>query len=196
VRRSARRTAAAACHIRGPLGSVHRPLPARLAAEILGAPRARCASQNWVAAAGLTGGRVNRFNIVKQSKDYDADGAYVRHWLPELKNLPTQYVHEPWKMSRAEQEQYGCKIGSYGAPDVDYPNPPKSRFSYGGDGGGKGGGKGGGGRGGGGGRNVPSTPAQAAAMANRGGGKGRGRSGGRGGGRKRVQHGSFAMDDE
>lgn len=151
---------------------------------------------NWVAAAGLTGGRVNRFNIVKQSKDYDADGAYVRHWLPELKNLPTQYVHEPWKMSRAEQEQYGCKIGSYGAPDVDYPNPPKSRFSYGGDGGGKGGGKGGGGRGGGGGRNVPSTPAQAAAMANRGGGKGRGRSGGRGGGRKRVQHGSFAMDDE
>jgi len=34
---------------------------------------------NWVAAAGLTGGRVNRFNILKQSKDYDANGDYIRH---------------------------------------------------------------------------------------------------------------------
>lgn len=29
---------------------------------------------NWVAAAGLTGGRINHFNITKQSKDYDPDG--------------------------------------------------------------------------------------------------------------------------
>jgi hypothetical protein len=26
---------------------------------------------NWVAAAGMTGGRLNQFNIVKQSRDYD-----------------------------------------------------------------------------------------------------------------------------
>ena len=143
---------------------------------------------NWVSAAGLTGGRVNRFNIVKQSKDYDADGAYVRHWLPELKDVPTQLIHEPWKMSLADQEKYNCKIGAHNAPGVDYPNPPKSLFQYG-----EKGGKGGGGRGGGGGRNVPSTPSQSAAM-NRGGGKGRGRGGSRGGGRKRVQH-AFADDD-
>ena len=61
----------------------------------------------------------------------DADGSYVRHWLPELKDVPTQCVHEPWKMSRADQEKYGCKIGTYNAPDTDYPNPPQSRFSYG-----------------------------------------------------------------
>ena len=28
---------------------------------------------NWVSAAGLTGGRINKFNIPKQSKDYDAN---------------------------------------------------------------------------------------------------------------------------
>ncbi|EOD19626.1 hypothetical protein EMIHUDRAFT_209270 [Emiliania huxleyi CCMP1516] len=80
---------------------------------------------NWVSAAGLTGGRVNRFNIVKQSKDYDADGAYVRHWLPELKDVPSQFVHEPWKMGRAEQERFGCRIGTHGDAASDYPNPPK-----------------------------------------------------------------------
>ena len=72
---------------------------------------------NWCAGAGMTGGRVNRFNIVKQSKDYDQHGEYVRHWLPELKDVPTQFVHEPWKMSQFHQMEYNCRIG------VDYPNP-------------------------------------------------------------------------
>ena len=149
-----------------------------------------------VAAAGLTGGRVNRFNIVKQSKDYDADGAYVRHWVPELKDVPTSKVHEPWALSNAEQKECGLILG------VDYPRPPISQFKYG-DGGGKGGGKGGkgGGKGGRGGGSVPQTPGQAAVMkrAEGGGGKGRGGRGGGGarggGGRKRVQHGFYGDDD-
>jgi len=72
---------------------------------------------NWVSAAGMTGGRLNRFNIVKQSKDYDAEGEYVRYWCPELSNLPTSLVHEPWKMNKEQQQQYGLRLG------VDYPNP-------------------------------------------------------------------------
>mmetsp|Transcript_145045 Transcript_145045/g.404053 ORF Transcript_145045/g.404053 Transcript_145045/m.404053 type:complete len:551 (-) Transcript_145045:197-1849(-) len=36
---------------------------------------------NWVAAAGLTGQRINRFNTKKQLKDYDPSHEYVNHWL-------------------------------------------------------------------------------------------------------------------
>merc|ERR1712127_275049 len=72
---------------------------------------------NWLGASGMMGGRLNRFNIVKQSKDYDKEGEYVRHWCPELANVPTKLVHEPWKMNREEQEMYDCRLG------VDYPNP-------------------------------------------------------------------------
>lgn len=43
-------------------------------------------------------------------QDYDLDGSYVRTWLPELARVPQQRVHEPWLMSRAEQEQAGCSI--------------------------------------------------------------------------------------
>jgi deoxyribodipyrimidine photo-lyase len=78
---------------------------------------------NWCAAAGMTGGRLNRFNIVKQSKDYDQHGDYVRFWLPELKDVPTQFVHEPWKMNQFQQSQYNCRLG------VDYPNPIAKPFS-------------------------------------------------------------------
>ena len=34
----------------------------------------------------------------------------MRTWVPELARVPQQRVHEPWLMSRAEQEQAGCRI--------------------------------------------------------------------------------------
>eukprot|EP00557_Chaetoceros_sp_GSL56_P013601 CAMPEP_0176476916 /NCGR_PEP_ID=MMETSP0200_2-20121128/322_1 /TAXON_ID=947934 /ORGANISM="Chaetoceros sp., Strain GSL56" /LENGTH=609 /DNA_ID=CAMNT_0017872647 /DNA_START=21 /DNA_END=1850 /DNA_ORIENTATION=- len=84
---------------------------------------------NWCSAAGMTGGRLNRFNIVKQSKDYDKEGEYVRHWCPELANVPTKFIHEPWKLTKDQQKEYGVRLG------VDYPNPlvpPTSDGSSGG----------------------------------------------------------------
>jgi deoxyribodipyrimidine photo-lyase len=72
---------------------------------------------NWCSAAGMTGGRLNRFNIVKQSKDYDSEGEYVKHWCPELSSLPANLVHEPWKMTKEQQEEYGVRLG------IDYPKP-------------------------------------------------------------------------
>ncbi|CAL8468872.1 g8413 [Coccomyxa elongata] len=109
---------------------------------------------NWVAAAGLTGGRINHFNITKQSKDYDEKGDYIRTWVPELSKVPAPSLFEPWRLSRDDQAKFGVQIG------VDYPEPPKSRYTsqggYGGGHGGRGGhssrGRGGGSFGGGGGR--------------------------------------------
>ena len=72
---------------------------------------------NWCAAAGLFGGRVNRFNILKQSNDYDRAGEYVKRWIPELQHVPVNKVHAPWKMSHDEMRKSHCQIG------VDYPSP-------------------------------------------------------------------------
>uniref|UniRef100_A0A061S6U1 Cryptochrome DASH n=2 Tax=Tetraselmis sp. GSL018 TaxID=582737 RepID=A0A061S6U1_9CHLO len=72
---------------------------------------------NWVAAAGLTGGRLNRFNVVKQSKEYDAGGDYLRTWLPELSACPADCIHEPWLIPEERQAELGIRIGK------DYPLP-------------------------------------------------------------------------
>jgi len=96
---------------------------------------------NWAGAAGVTGGRVNRFNITKQSKDYDSSGDYIRHWIPELGKVPASRIHEPWLMSNAEQQTYGVQIG------VDYPQAiPASSFAGRSSGGGDRGGRRGRGR--------------------------------------------------
>ena len=39
------------------------------------------------------------FNIPKQSRDYDRQGEYIRHWLPELTSIKGTQIHEPDKLS-------------------------------------------------------------------------------------------------
>ncbi|KZV92850.1 cryptochrome [Exidia glandulosa HHB12029] len=65
---------------------------------------------NWTYVAGVgTDPRAGRnFNIMKQANDYDADGDYVKLWLPELKDVPREHVHHPWTWAEA-----GEKLGNY-----------------------------------------------------------------------------------
>jgi deoxyribodipyrimidine photo-lyase len=51
----------------------------------------------WVAGTGTDPSPYYRvFNPVTQGKKFDPDGDYVRRWVPELRDLPSRFVHEPW----------------------------------------------------------------------------------------------------
>jgi deoxyribodipyrimidine photo-lyase len=63
--------------------------------------------------SGTTGvNAVRIYNPVKQGYDHDANGVFVRRWIPELRDVPTQCVHEPWKWEHADR-----------VLDRDYPFP-------------------------------------------------------------------------
>lgn len=72
---------------------------------------------NYTAGVGNDARGFRFFNILKQSKDYDPQGDYVKHWLPALTNVPGSKVHEPWKLLPVEQQRFGITVG------VDYPRP-------------------------------------------------------------------------
>ena len=74
---------------------------------------------NWNYAAGVgNDAREYRwFNINKQAATYDPEGEYVRYWIPELRYVPSEWIHRPWQMSQSLQETSRCMIGS------DYPEP-------------------------------------------------------------------------
>lgn len=57
------------------------------------------------------------YNPTKQAQDQDPQGTFIRKWLPELRNVPLQYLHEPGRMPKAVQRQAGCVLG------VSYPRP-------------------------------------------------------------------------
>ena len=72
---------------------------------------------NYTAGVGNDARGFRYFNIPKQSKDYDPEGAYAKHWLPELQALPPKKVHSPWLLQSVEQKRFGVQLG------VDYPHP-------------------------------------------------------------------------
>ncbi|PWL33132.1 MAG: deoxyribodipyrimidine photolyase [Fluviicola sp. XM-24bin1] len=68
--------------------------------------------------AGTTGvNTVRIYNPVKQSKDHDPNGRFIRTWVPELKECPDEFIHQPWTMTPFEQEMYDFKLGE------KYPHP-------------------------------------------------------------------------
>jgi deoxyribodipyrimidine photo-lyase len=61
------------------------------------------------------------FNPTLQGKNFDASGAYVRYYVPELARVPDRFIHEPWKMPIDVQRRSGCIIGmQYPAPVVNH----------------------------------------------------------------------------
>lgn len=68
--------------------------------------------------SGTTGINPNRiYNPVRQGQQWDSDGRFIRHWLPELAALPDAWLHQPWLLDRASQQRLGVVL------ERDYPAP-------------------------------------------------------------------------
>ncbi|WP_093368580.1 FAD-binding domain-containing protein [Psychroflexus sediminis] len=68
--------------------------------------------------AGTTGIHTLRiYNPVKNSYKHDAEGEFILKYIPELKSIPREFIHEPWKLTTMEQDMYGFQLGE------DYPKP-------------------------------------------------------------------------
>ena len=72
---------------------------------------------NYVAGVGNDPREDRYFNIYSQATRYDEQGSYVKHWLPELADVPIDKVHLVSNLSRTEQAQFGVALGD------NYPMP-------------------------------------------------------------------------
>lgn len=76
--------------------------------------------------AGTTGiNTVRMYNPVKQSQDHDPEGVFIKKWVPELKNVPVQFIHEPWLMTEMDKAIDGMEDYSYPEPIVDLQSSAK-----------------------------------------------------------------------
>ncbi|MEM7755371.1 MAG: deoxyribodipyrimidine photo-lyase/cryptochrome family protein [Planctomycetota bacterium] len=55
--------------------------------------------------SGVTGiNTVRIYNPIKQGKDQDPTGVFIRRWVPELDAIPDAHLHEPWKHTRPDPD--------------------------------------------------------------------------------------------
>ena len=76
------------------------------------------AGWQWVAGCGADAAPYFRiFNPILQGQKFDAEGQYVRHWIPELATLPDRYLHAPWLAPDEVLSDAGIRLGE------TYPKP-------------------------------------------------------------------------
>lgn len=82
--------------------------------------------------SGVTGiNSVRIYNPLKQSQEHDPNGQFIRRWVPELQQVSNTWIHEPWHMSKQQQEKAHCIIGKdYAAPIVDHDIAIKQARAY------------------------------------------------------------------
>ncbi|MBK1854626.1 deoxyribodipyrimidine photo-lyase [Verrucomicrobiaceae bacterium 5K15] len=72
----------------------------------------------WVGGCGADASPYFRiFNPITQGEKFDPDGDYVRKWIPELAELPTEFIHSPWEATPIELKAAGVELGK------NYPKP-------------------------------------------------------------------------
>ena len=73
----------------------------------------------WIASVGTDPQPAYRriYSPTRQMEAHDPDGSYVRRYVPELKDVPDDYIREPWTMPPRVQREVGCVLGA------DYPKP-------------------------------------------------------------------------
>jgi deoxyribodipyrimidine photo-lyase len=76
----------------------------------------------WVAGCGADAAPYFRiFNPVLQGEKFDAQGDYVRRWVPELAKLDNKWIHRPWEAPPLVLQTADITLGkTYPEPIVDH----------------------------------------------------------------------------
>lgn len=67
--------------------------------------------------SGFFSDTIESLDPIEIGRKMDPKGDYIKNYLPQLKNLPAQYIHAPWLAPSKVQKEAGCIIGK------DYPKP-------------------------------------------------------------------------
>ena len=89
------------------------------------------ASWQWVAGSGADAAPYFRvFNPMLQGEKFDAQGDYVRRWVPELANMPAEHIHAPWEAPDDVLRKAGVTLGeTYPLPIVEHDKARKAALA-------------------------------------------------------------------
>ena len=90
-------------------------------------PACNAGNWQWLSCTAFYAQYYRCYSPIAFPQKTDKEGAYVRRFVPELQNLPTKYIYEPWKAPLQDQKKAGVTIKGSGESEIDgvaaYPKP-------------------------------------------------------------------------
>lgn len=80
-------------------------------------PSVSCGCWMKSSSSAFVTGQLEHYNPITYGQKLDPDGYYIRHYVPELKYFPSEYIYCPWMAPVEVQQRAGCVVG------VHYPHP-------------------------------------------------------------------------
>lgn len=76
----------------------------------------------WAASVGTDAVPYFRiFNPTTQSQKFDEEGFFIKKYVKELRDIPSKYIHEPYRYEKQLKTEYGIEISKiYTKPIVDH----------------------------------------------------------------------------
>lgn len=92
-------------------------------------PNCNAGNWQWLSCTAFFSQYFRCYSPISFPQKWDKEGQFVRHWVPELKDVPAKYIYEPWKAPMADLRKAGVKLvdlpgvlGEAMAPGT-YPKP-------------------------------------------------------------------------
>lgn len=94
-------------------------------------PASNIGGWQWAASTGTDAVPYFRvFNPTTQSEKFDPEGKFIRKYVKELVALPNNWIHQPEKLTKEEQEEFGVILGEdYPLPIVDHKDRRKKAIA-------------------------------------------------------------------
>jgi len=82
---------------------------------------------NYIAGVGFNVVAGRYFNIMKQAQTFDAEGEFVKLWIPKLEDCPSEFIHRPFALTEDQREEFNA---AYPAPCCPLNPPPSKKKKF------------------------------------------------------------------
>jgi cryptochrome len=93
-------------------------------------PACNAGNWQWLSCTAFFSQYYRCYSPISFGQKWDREGAFVRHWVPELKKLDARYIYEPWKTPLSDQKKAGVRITGDGMGEAEEGTYPKPMFDF------------------------------------------------------------------
>lgn len=93
-------------------------------------PACNAGNWQWLSCTAFFSQYFRCYSPVSFGQKWDKEGNLIRRWVPELKNMDSKYIYEPWKAPLSDQKKAGVRVTGDGLTNVEEGTYPKPMFDF------------------------------------------------------------------